>query len=190
LLILASKSPRRREILTNAGLAFEAREADVAEVRLDQESAFDYVSRLAREKAEALVRDPGDVVLGADTVVVVDGLVLEKPANTGDAVSMLEALAGRGHDVITGICLAWDGEPVVDVETTRVYFAPMSDAEIEGYVASGEPMDKAGAYAIQGLASKFIERIEGDYFNVVGLPVARVYRHLRSIWREQESSLS
>ena len=103
---------------------------------------------------------------------------------------MLDRLAGRGHEVMTGICLAWDGEPVVDVETTRVYFAPMTGPEIEGYVASGEPMDKAGGYAIQGLASKFIERIEGDYFNVVGLPVARVYRHLRSLWREQESSLS
>jgi nucleoside triphosphate pyrophosphatase len=190
LLILASKSPRRREILANAGLAFEVRAADVEEVRLEQESAIDYVQRLAREKAQALLRNPGDIVLAADTVVVVGGLVLEKPASDGDAASMLEALAGRGHEVMTGICLAWDGEPIVDVETTRVYFAPMSDAEIEGYVASGEPMDKAGAYAIQGLASKFIERIEGDYFNVVGLPVARVYRHLRSIWQEQESSLS
>ncbi len=190
MLILASKSPRRREILTNAGLAFDARDTDIQEVRLHHESAEDYVRRLAREKAEALERDPGDVVLGADTVVVIDGLVLEKPADTSDAAAMLERLAGRGHDVITGICLAWDGEPVVDVEVTRVYFTPMSGAEIEGYVASGEPMDKAGAYAIQGLASKFIERIEGDYFNVVGLPVARVYRHLREIWREQQSSLS
>ena len=112
MLILASKSPRRREILTNAGLAFEVREADIAEVRLEQESAIDYVQRLAREKAEALVREAGDIVLGADTVVVVDGLVLEKPASSDDAVSMLQALAGRGHDVITGICLDWDGEPV------------------------------------------------------------------------------
>jgi septum formation protein len=190
LLILASKSPRRREILANAGLAFEVRVADVPEARLDHESAFDYVRRLAREKAEALVRGAGDIVLGADTVVAVDGLVLEKPENAADAASMLETLSGRGHEVVTGICLAWDGDPVVDAETTRVYFAPMTGPEIEGYVASGEPMDKAGAYAIQGLASKFVERIEGDYFNVVGLPVARVYRHLRWIWREQESSLS
>src|SRR5947199_364858 len=124
----------------------------------------------------------------ADSVVVIDGLVLEIPETDGDAVSMLDRLAGRGHEVMTGTCLASDGEPVVDVETTRVYFAPMTGPEIEGYVASGEPMDKAGGYAIQGLASKFIERIEGDYFNVVGLPVARVYRHLRSLWREQESS--
>jgi septum formation protein len=187
-LILASSSPRRREILTNAGLAFEVRAAEVEEVRGEHESAVDYVQRLAREKAGALVRGPGDIVLGADTVVVVDSVVLEKPRDPADAVSMLELVAGRGHDVITGICLASDGDTIIDLETTRVYFAPMSGAEIEGYVASGEPMDKAGAYAIQGLASKFIERIEGDYFNVVGLPIARVYRHLRSLWREQESS--
>lgn len=187
MLLLASTSPRRREILTNAGLLFEMRAPDVPESRDGGESPVDYVRRLARAKAEAAVRGPGDIALGADTVVVVDNMVLEKPCDAADAARMLRLLAGRDHQVITGVCLAAGSALIVDVETTRVHFGPMTGAEIEGYVASGEPMDKAGAYAIQGLASKFIDRIEGDYFNVVGLPIARVYRHLRSLWREQQS---
>ena len=188
MLLLASKSPRRREILTNAGLKFEVRPPDVLEARCDGEAPADYVRRLAQSKAEAVVRGRDDIALGADTVVIVDNIVLEKPAGAADAVRMLRLLAGRDHEVVTGICLASGSGLIVEVETTRVHFGPMTSDEIEGYVASGEPLDKAGAYAIQGLASKFIDRIEGDYFNVVGLPIARVYRHLRSLWREQQLS--
>lgn len=186
MLLLASKSPRRREILTNAGLLFEVRAPDVHESRDHGESPVDYVRRLAQAKAEAVIRGPEDIALGADTVVVVDNIVLGKPSSPADAVRMLRLLAGRDHEVVTGVCLAARSELIVEVETTRVHFGPMNGEEIDGYVASGEPMDKAGAYAIQGLASKFIDRIEGDYFNVVGLPIARVYRHLKSLWREQQ----
>ena len=136
-----------------------------------------YVRRLAGEKAGAVQCGAGDIVLAADTVVVVDGEVLEKPADTGDAVRMLRKLSGREHQVITGYCVG----TVAGVEITKVRFVELSDDEIAEYVASGEPMDKAGAYAIQGLASKFIDRIDGDYFNVVGLPVAAVYRHLKTV---------
>lgn len=122
----------------------------------------------------------GDVALGADTVVVLDNHVLEKPADAADATRMLRILSGREHLVITGICLRSLDAERVDTETTRVSFVALSEAEIASYVASGEPMDKAGAYAIQGLASKFIDRVNGCYFNVVGLPVSRVYRH----WKE------
>jgi septum formation protein len=190
MLLLASKSPRRREILTNAGLLFEVRTPEVREARCDGESSVDYVKRLAQSKAEAVARGPDDIVLGADTVVVVDNIVLEKPCDPADAVRMLRLLAARDHEVVTGICLASNRGLIVEVETTRVHFGPMTSSEIEGYVASGEPVDKAGAYAIQGLASKFIDRIEGDYFNVVGLPIARVYRHLRSLWPERHLSES
>ena len=123
----------------------------------------------------------GDVVLGADTVVVVDDKVLEKPRDSGDALRMLGLLSGREHAVITGICLRSESRKIVDTATTRVRFVALTDEELSEYVASGEPMDKAGAYAIQGLASKFIDRIEGDYFNVVGLPVALVYRRWKEI---------
>jgi septum formation protein len=125
--------------------------------------------------------EPGEVVLGADTTVVIDDHVLEKPRDTSDALRMIGLLSGREHEVITGICLRSESKKLVDVAITRVRFAKLTREEIETYAASGEPMDKAGAYAIQGLASKFIDRIEGDYFNVVGLPVALVYRHLRAL---------
>lgn len=156
------------------------RAADVAEERGHAESATDYVRRLAEEKACAVPLHPGDVVLGADTVVVLDDHVLEKPRDLGDAIRMLGLLSGREHEVITGICLRSAERKIVDAAITRVHFVELSQDEIEGYAASGEPMDKAGAYAIQGLASKFIDRIDGCYFNVVGLPVAMVYRH----WKE------
>jgi septum formation protein len=181
LLILASKSPRRREILTNAGIPFEVRLAYVPEVRAADETPAAYVRRLAKEKAEAVERAPGETVLAADTIVVADGEVLEKPADAEDAARMLRLLAGREHEVVTGICLVGPGGEIVDTETTLVRFVELSDDDIAAYVSSGEPMDKAGAYAIQGLASKFVDRVEGDYFNIVGLPVTRVYRHLRTI---------
>lgn len=181
MLVLASKSPRRREILANAGIEFIVRTADVEEVRNPSESPVDYVCRLARAKAEAVPAGPGDIVLGADTVVVLDEHVLEKPADDAEARRMLRMLSGREHFVTTGICLKSASREIVDAETTGVRFVEMSESEISAYVASGEPMDKAGAYAIQGLASKFIDRVEGCYFNVVGLPIARVYRDLRTL---------
>jgi septum formation protein len=178
-LVLASKSPRRQQILRDAGIPFVVRAAAVPEERRPGESAADYVRRLAREKAFAVTIHTGEVVLGADTVVVIDGLVLEKPRDSADAIRMLALLSGREHEVITGICLRGDTHKIVDTATTRVRFVPLTPEEIEAYVASGEPMDKAGGYAIQGLASKFIDRIEGSYSNVVGLPVALVYRCLK-----------
>ena len=178
MLVLASKSPRRQQILRDAGIPFVVRSADVPEQRRPNESPADYVRRLAEEKAFAVTILEGEVVLGADTVVVIDGLVLEKPIDASDAIRMLGLLSGREHEVITGICLRSDGRKIVDAATTRVRFVPLTREQIEAYVESGEPMDKAGAYAIQGLASKFIDRVEGSYSNVVGLPVALVYRLL------------
>lgn len=181
MLVLASKSPRRQEILRGAGIPFTVRAAEVPEVPQPGESAEAYVRRLAAAKAGAVAASPQEIVLGADTVVVVDGRILEKPAGAADAARMLGLLAGRAHEVWTGICLRGGPLQVVDTAVTRVVFGPLATAEIDAYVASGEPMDKAGAYAIQGLASKFIDRVEGCYFNVVGLPVALVYRHLRRL---------
>jgi septum formation protein len=180
-LVLASQSPRRRELLERAGFTFTVRVAGVEEQRLDGEPPEAYVRRLARDKAEAVELAGGEVALGADTIVVVDNHVLEKPADPDDARRMLEMLSGRAHEVMTGICLRTLEAQVADVETTKVVFSRLSADEIAGYVASGEPMDKAGAYAIQGLASKFIERIDGCYFNVVGLPVSLVYRRLAGL---------
>lgn len=181
MLILASKSPRRREILTAAGIPFEVRAAEVPEVRDAEEEPEAYVRRLARAKCGAVQAVAGEIVLGADTVVVADRHVLEKPLDAADAGRMLRLLSGREHSVITGVCLRVGERVVLDSATTRVRFVTMTAAEIDDYVASGEPMDKAGAYAIQGGASKFIDRVEGCYFNVVGLPVALVYRHWKGL---------
>ena len=184
-LILASASPRRRELLTIAGFQFTVRSRPLEEARAPHESPEDYVKRLAREKAEAAWEGRDEIVLGADTTVVIGDRVLEKPRDAEDARAMLRLLSGRTHLVITGICLRHPGGAIVDAESTRVHFTALSEQEIDDYVASGEPMDKAGAYAIQGLASKFVDRIEGDYFNVMGLPLALVYRH----WKELQSKL-
>lgn len=181
MLILASKSPRRREILTAAGMPFEVRAAAVPEIREAGEQPEAYVRRLARAKCAAVAASPEDIVLGADTVVVAGQDVLEKPLDAADAGRMLRLLSGREHSVITGVCLRAGERVLVDAATTRVRFVRMTNAEIDRYVSSGEPMDKAGAYAIQGLASKFIDRVEGCYFNVVGLPVALVYRHWKAL---------
>ena len=178
-LVLASQSPRRREILERAGFEFTVRVAGVPEQPLPGESPEDYVLRLSRAKAEAVHRAPDEIVLGADTVVVLDHHLLEKPADATDAARMLRLLSGREHSVITGICLISDAGVTSSFEETRVEFIGLSEDEIAEYVKSGEPMDKAGAYAIQGLASKYIRRIDGDYFNVVGLPVAQVYSLLK-----------
>ncbi len=181
MLVLASQSPRRREILSSAGIEFITRPASVAEERVAGEHAREHVRRLARAKAEAAPVAPGEIILAADTVVVVDHHVLGKPDSLENAAWMLRQLSGREHEVLTGICLRTRQRIVEDAESTRVRFVPLSAQEIAGYVNSGEPMDKAGAYAIQGLASKFIDRIEGCYFNVVGLPVALVYRRLKEL---------
>ena len=179
MLVLASQSPRRSEILRQAGMEFTVRVADVDESALAGESPAEYVRRLAAAKAFAIEPADGETVLGADTTVVIDGEILGKPADAADARRMLARLSGRRHEVLTGICLRRGTLATCDHATTGVVFAALSSAEIDEYVASGEPMDKAGAYAIQGLAAKFVERIEGDYFNVMGLPVALVYRRLR-----------
>jgi septum formation protein len=180
-LILASSSPRRAEILRQAGIPFKVRVALVDETPRDGELPEKYVQRLAAEKALAVECGPEETVLGADTTVVIDREMLAKPEDAADARRMLGLLSGRRHEVLTGIALRRGGEVVRDWASTSVWFTTMTDEEIAEYVASGEPMDKAGAYAIQGLASKFIEKIEGCYFNVVGLPVALVYRHLRQL---------
>lgn len=180
-LILASASPRRSELLRNAGIAFTVEPAHVPEQPAPGETPLDYAQRMARTKARTVfARHPESAVLGADTVVVVDQHLLEKPADKRDAARMLALLSGRTHHVITGICLVADGFEQTEAEVTQVTFSILSDAEIADYVATGEPMDKAGAYAIQGIASRWVEHIEGCYFNVVGLPVPRVYRILRA----------
>ena len=180
MLVLASQSPRRAEILRQAGIPFTIRVAPVDETPLLEESPEDYVQRVAEMKALAVEASGDETILGADTTVVVGGAMLAKPVDTADARRMLELLAGRRHQVLTGICLRRGAELIRDCAATQVWIMPLDAREIEEYVATGEPMDKAGAYGIQGLASKFIERIEGCYFNVVGLPVALVYRHLRT----------
>jgi septum formation protein len=192
MLVLASASPRRQEILRNAGIQFTVQAANIPEAPLSGESPRAYAERLAREKAQVVFQQrPDDCVLGADTIVVVDDLILGKPRDAADAVRMLTLLSSRTHEVITGVCLigtensvSSDQFPVtgfadVRSETTVVTMGKISDQEIEEYVASREAMDKAGAYAIQGMASRWVSRIEGDYFNVVGLPVSLVYRMLR-----------
>ena len=178
-LVLASASPRRKQILKRAGIPFSARTAAIDEQRRGGEAPETCVRRLAREKALAISSDPDEIVLAADTVVVAGGRILGKPADVADARDMLRLLSGREHEVVTGICLKHASGTIVDLERTRVRFVSLTDEEIADYAASGEPMDKAGAYAIQGGASKFIDRIEGCYFNVVGLPIARVCQHLK-----------
>jgi septum formation protein len=185
--VLASASPRRAEILRAVGWPFEAAPVNLLEERAEGEQAVAYVERLAREKAEAAaMRYPTRLVLGADTTVVVEGEVLEKPRDERDARRMLRRLSGRWHEVLTGVALVRAGSDeglhkTIAHARTEVRFAEMSDAEIDWYVASGEPMDKAGAYAVQGRASLFIEEIRGEYWNVVGLPIQLVYRLAREI---------
>jgi septum formation protein len=181
-LILASRSPRRADLLRAAGIAFEISTVDVDERFRPGERPQHAVARLAEAKAVAAAElHPDSIVLGADTTVVVDEAALAKPADAGDAARMLRLLSGRSHDVLTGICLVSEERKLVYVEATRVHIAPLDESEIAWYVSTREPFDKAGGYAVQGLASRFIERIDGSYANVVGLPISRVYDLLKAL---------
>lgn len=184
MLILASASPRRSDLLRAADIRFEVETADVDETPRISESPGDYVLRVARDKAFTVERrKPGNLILAADTTVVIGGQILGKPADDEDARIMLKSLSGRVHDVLTGVVLRENGREWTAVARTEVRFLPLSDSEITWYIASGEPRDKAGAYAIQGRASRFIDRIDGSYSNVVGLPVATVCDLLRQAGR-------
>ncbi len=198
MLVLASASPRRQELLRTAGISFTIQPADIDESPRPGELSRDCAKRLATEKALTVWRNrPQDQVLGADTIVVVDEAILGKPTDAADASRMLRLLSGRQHLVITGVCLVTAarsgdaGSPSASPkltsasETTLVTMSELSEEEIREYVATGEPMDKAGAYAIQGIASRWIPRIEGDYSNVVGLPVALVYQMLEEQYQER-----
>ena len=189
-LILASASPRRRELLRRAGIDCEVRPSSIDEIRSQGEPGEDFARRAAREKALDVASSAaaGSLVLGADTVVLVDGEVLGKPADSEDAARMLRLLAGGTHRVTTGVCLVRAPRTLeaLDSSTTLVTFRPLDEREIQEYVVSGEPLDKAGAYGIQGLASRFVTRIEGCYFNVVGLPVPVVYEMLKAATTPEE----
>jgi septum formation protein len=182
MLVLASASPRRRELLTQVGYSFQVMPAHIPEDPREGEDPIAYVTRLAREKAEAVFRqlsangsaDKSIVVLGADTTVTLDNHILGKPEDGADAARMLRMLSGRSHHVVTGVAVVSANATEVAAEVTAVRFLTMTDEEIAAYVATGEPMDKAGAYGIQGLAARWIPRVEGCYFNVVGLPLALV----------------
>jgi septum formation protein len=180
MLVLASASPRRQELLRNAGIEVVVHPTDIVEVPQAGETPRASAERLASEKAAAIASQyPERFILGADTIVVVNGEMLGKPSDAEDAKRMLRLLSGRQHEVITGVCLIGPEFREVSSETTTVQFSELTQPEIAYYVSTGEPMDKAGGYAIQGIASRWIPRIEGDYSNVVGLPVARVYQMLR-----------
>ena len=181
-LILASKSPRRAELLAAAGWQFEAVAASIDETRHDGEEAVAYVRRLAQTKAEKVAQQFANaLVLGADTTVVVGSEILEQPGDAATAAWMLKLLSGKWHQVLTGVALlrVSDARLTVAHEVTQVRFAELSAAEIDWYVSTGEPLDKAGAYGIQGRAAPFIEEIQGDYFNIVGLPMQLVYKLIR-----------
>jgi septum formation protein len=191
MLVLASASPRRQELLRRASIEFTVQPANIDETPLANEPPRDYAERLAREKALAVSStQPATYILGADTIVVIDDQILGKPRDADDAARMLRLLSGRTHAVVTGVCLVSPAAscqlPLANrtktaSETTLVTMDEISDAEIRSYVATGEPMDKAGAYAIQGIASRWIPSIEGDYCNVVGLPVALIYKMLQEM---------
>jgi septum formation protein len=189
MLVLASASPRRQELLRNAGIPFVVQPTDIPEIPQPGEAPRAFAERMAREKALAVFRlRPDDLILGADTIVIVDAQILGKPRDDADAARMLRLLSGRQHQVLTAVCLVGQlrtgnrkletGFEDLRSETTLVTMNALSDEDILSYISTGEPMDKAGAYAIQGRASRWVSRIEGDYFNVVGLPVSLVCKML------------
>lgn len=179
MLVLASKSPRRRELLSLIAENFETDTAQNGEESFTGGEVSEYVMRLARAKAEEVSpRHAGDVILSADTVVALGGRVLGKPRSEADAFRMLKSLSGRAHEVFTGVCVIGRKKTVCDFVRTEVVFRELSDEEITAYIKTGEPLDKAGAYGIQGGAGKFASAVNGDYFNVIGLPMKRVYEIL------------
>ena len=180
-LILASQSPRRRELLGMTGLDFIVRVADIDETMDPGRAPFEEVARVSRLKALAVSREPGDVVIAADTIVVCEGKMLGKPRDESDAFRILSLLSGRTHEVMTGMTVLRDEEIVTHTEVTKIHFRELHPEEIRAYIATGEPMDKAGAYGIQGGAALFADQMEGDYYNVMGLPVCRLAMILRSL---------
>lgn len=202
MLVLASASPRRSELLLQAGFTFHVHPAHIPEDPRPGEHPIAYVTRLAREKAETVfaalnkpnalsqaIDSPSLVVLGADTTVTVDDQILSKPADASDASRMLRLLSGRAHLVITGVAAVTANRTETAAEVTAVRFLTLSDAQIQSYIATGEPMDKAGAYAIQGRAARWIPRIQGCYFNVVGLPISLVSTMLHDLMGSSDSDL-
>ena len=190
-LILASASPRRKELLGLYGIPFTVRAADIDETMDPGKPPFDEVARLSREKALAVPREPEDVVVAADTIVVCDGIVLGKPRDEAQAIEMLSLLSGRAHQVMTGCTVLRGQKDETFTEVTDIHFRPLSPGEIRRYVATGEPMDKAGAYGIQGGAALFCQRMEGDYYNVMGLPVCALGQVLKQIapeWMEEQQA--
>ncbi len=180
-LILASQSPRRRELLALLGIPFQVRVADIDETMDPSAAPAAEVARVSRLKAEAIAHNEDDVVVAADTIVVCQGRILGKPKDEADAKRMLNLLSGRDHQVMTGMTVIAPGGARTVTEITDLHFVELTQAQIDGYIASGEPMDKAGAYGIQGGAAVFCSRLEGDYYNVVGLPVCRLGQILREI---------
>jgi septum formation protein len=178
--ILASASPRRRELLSLIGIEHEVRPANIDETYLPGEAAREHAERLAREKAGA-IEVPDAITIGSDTIVVVDGRVLGKPRDREHAAEMLSQLSGRSHVVMTGVAAKWRGKLVSGLEEVGVTFRPLRDDEIERYIDTGEPMDKAGAYGIQGFGATLVERVDGDYFAVMGLPLNRLARLLETL---------
>ena len=180
-LILASQSPRRKELMGLFHIPFEIRVADIDETMDPEKTPFDEVARVSRAKAEAVPHGPDDVVVAADTVVVCDGQVLGKPKDPADAERMLCLLSGRDHQVMTGLTVLRGSNCITCTEVTDIHFRPLTGGEIARYIRSGEPMDKAGAYGIQGGAALFAEKMVGDYYNVMGLPVCRLDRILKTV---------
>jgi septum formation protein len=181
--VLASQSPRRRQLLTLVGIEHEVRPANIDETYLEGELPRAHAIRLARGKANTIAT-PGAVTIGSDTIVVVDGDVLGKPADEAEAAQMLRRLSGRSHTVITAVAVSWRGQMVHDAEEVTVTFRSLTDEDIRAYIATGEPMDKAGAYGIQGYGATIVERVDGDYFAVMGLPLNRLARLLESLGLE------
>ena len=180
-LILASQSPRRKELLGLFHIPFTVKVADIDEAMDPARSPAQEVARVSRAKAEAIEGHADDVIIAADTIVVLGGQVLGKPKDEADAIAMLTALSGRDHQVMTGVTVLRGNKALTHTEITDIHFRPLSQKEIEAYVATGEPMDKAGSYGIQGGAALFAEKMHGDYYNVMGLPVCRLWQMLQQI---------